>query len=231
MEAPAERPRLQLLLIGPQGAGKGTQGDRLARWYRMPHVATGELLRAAIRDGLPLGLEAKTYMDSGELVPDELVISILDERFRLDDARNGFILDGFPRTTKQAAALDDMLDGDGSGNGINAVVSLEVPDPILVQRLSDRWTCLQCGRVYNTTDHQPVEPGHCNNDGSLLVHREDDNPDAIKRRLALFHSETKPVIEFYEDNGLVEHIEGVGRIEEVQGRIVAALARRGFRRG
>jgi adenylate kinase len=219
---------MRLILIGPQGAGKGTQSDRLAKWFRVPHVATGELLRAAIRDGKPLGEKAKSYMDAGELVPDELVMAMLEERFSEPDARAGFILDGFPRNAKQAAALDDLLDG--LGPGVDAVVSMEVPDEILIERLSDRWTCLECGRVYNTTTHEPVEPGRCNNDGAQLVQRVDDRPDAIGRRLEIFHSETTPVIAFYEEQGLVVHIDGVGKIESVQGRIINALAQRGLRR-
>src|SRR5258706_8146576 len=146
---------MRLILIGPQGAGEGTQSHRLARWFRVPHVATGELLRSAIRQGKPIGEKAKSYMDAGELVPDELVMSMLEERFTEPDARTGFILDGFPRNAKQASALDHLLDG--LGPGIDAVVSMEVPDDILIQRLSDRWTCLECGRVYNSTDHAPVE--------------------------------------------------------------------------
>ena len=219
---------MRLLLIGPQGAGKGTQGDRLGRWYRVPHVETGKLLRAAIRDGTPLGMKAKTYVDAGDLVPDDLVVSIVEERFAEPDAKAGYILDGFPRTAKQAAALDEMLAG--NGQKIDAVISLEVSDETLIERLSDRWTCPRCGRVYNTTDHAPVEPGRCNADGTELIHREDDNLDAIARRLDLFHKETKPLISFYEQRGIVDHIDGIGRIETVQGRIVAALAVRGLRR-
>jgi len=220
---------VRLILIGPQGAGKGTQGDRIARWFRVPHIETGKLLRAAVRDESPLGTKAIEYMDRGELVPDDLVVAMLEDRIAEPDASSGFVMDGFPRNISQAKSLDEMLESNGAR--IDAAVSLEVPDEVLVARLADRWTCPQCGRVYNTTDHHPIEPGRCNQEGALLVQRPDDQPEAIRRRLEIFHSETTPVIGFYEERDLVLHIDGVGTILDVQSRIIAALAGRGFRRG
>lgn len=219
---------MRLIVIGPQGAGKGTQSDRIARWFRVPHVETGKILRAAVRDETPLGKHAKEFMERGDLVPDELVVSMLEERLSEPDAANGFLLDGFPRNRAQAEALDRTLAGIGAA--IDAVIDLQVPDEELVRRLTDRLTCLVCGRVYNSTNHRPVVMGRCNADGTFLVKREDDKPEAIRRRLEIFHRETAPLITFYEDRGLVTHVDGVGDIVEVQRRIVEALEGRGVAR-
>ena len=219
---------MRFVFVGPQGAGKGTQSDRIARWFRVPHIETGKMLRTAAREETPLGIKASEFMDRGELVPDDVVVAMLEERITEPDAHRGFVLDGFPRTIPQAEALDEMLAA--NGGGIDAVISVDVPDEVLLERLSNRRTCPECGRVYNTTDHHPIEPGRCNEDGTPLIQREDDKPGPIRRRLEIFHKETAPVISFYAARDQVIHVDGVGRIEDVQSRIVSALAAKGFRR-
>jgi len=212
---------MRIIMIGPQGAGKGTQGEKLAERYVVPHVATGDLLRAAVREGSPLGQEAHSYMDAGELVPDDLVQAMLRERLARPDAADGFILDGYPRNPAQAASLLQMLEEIGAG--VDAVVSLEVPDDILVTRLSARRTCPTCGRPFTISDGHPAV---CADDGTPLVQRDDDKPEAIRRRLSIFHDQTAPLISFYQDQGLVVHVDGVGDIDEVSTRIAKALADR-----
>jgi adenylate kinase len=212
---------MRIIMIGPQGAGKGTQGEKLAERYVVPHVATGDLLRAAVREGTPLGQEAHSYMDAGELVPDELVLAMLRERLARPDAADGFILDGYPRNPAQAASLLQMLDE--IHVGLDAVVSLRVPDDVLVARLSARRTCPTCGRPFTISDGHPAV---CAVDGTPLVQRDDDKPEAIRRRLSIFHDQTAPLISFYEDQGLVVHVDGVGDVDEVATRIAKALADR-----
>lgn len=210
-----------MIMIGPQGAGKGTQGARLAQRYDIPHIATGDLLRMAVRAGSPLGVEAKGYMDRGELVPDVLVLDMLRERLSQPDARAGFVLDGYPRNPSQAESLGKLLDEVGAG--LDVVVSLEVADEILIERLSARRTCPACGRNYT---QQGGEPTVCAADGTELDQRDDDKPDAIARRLAIFHEQTRPLIAFYERDGLVARVDGTGTIDEVEARITKELEAR-----
>jgi adenylate kinase len=209
---------MRLIIIGPQGAGKGTQGGRLAVRYGIAHVATGDLLRAATRAGTPLGVEAKGFMERGELVPDALVLDMIRDRLVQTDAAPGFLLDGFPRNDVQARALRVLLDE--VGERIDAVISLEVSDAVLIERLSARRTCPVCGTPYTVA---LGEPETCPKDGATLVQRKDDTPEAIARRLSIFHEQTQPLIEFYEDQGLVVHVDGVGAKEEVEARIAKEL--------
>jgi adenylate kinase len=209
---------MRLILVGPPGAGKGTQAVRLAERFDIVHVATGDLLRQATRDGTTLGVKAKEYMDDGRLVPDELVILLLRDRLAKRDARDGFLLDGFPRNVAQADALNDMLASIESP--INAVVAVDVPDEIIIGRLSSRASCPKCGRPYTLCEGVPT---HCEVDGTELIQRVDDKPEVVAARLAVYHSQTEPIIEYYKKRGLLERVDGIGSLTHVEDRIVAVL--------
>ena len=209
---------MRLILLGPPGAGKGTQAIRLAERFDVPHVATGDLLRFAVDWETEIGMRAKSYMDDGELVPDEIVLELLRTRLSRNDAEQGFVLDGFPRNTAQADALDQILTE--IGHNLDAVVSLEVQDEVIVERISSRWSCGTCGRTFN----RPAgEGGTCPNDGMRLFQRRDDRPEVVRKRLQVFHGQTAPLISYYEKRGLLVHVDGVGTLEEVEERIVKAL--------
>src|SRR5438128_968034 len=201
---------MRLILLGPPGAGKGTQAVRLAERYGVPHVATGDLLRFAVKWQTEIGLRAQSYMEAGELVPDEIVLELLRTRLSEPDAQKGFVMDGFPRNPAQADALDQILTEVGSH--LDAVVSLEVDDEIIVERLSARWSCPTCGRTYK-------ESGECPVDHTQLFQRNDDKPEVIRHRLGVFHAQTQPLIAYYEARGLLGHIDGVGSLDEVEERI------------
>ena len=211
---------MRLILLGPPGAGKGTQAFRLAARVDAPHVATGELLRSARALGTETGMRAAQFMDDGELVPDEVVLGVLQERLAQPDARSGFVLDGFPRNAAQAKALDEILEE--IGHKLDAVIALEVPDSVIVDRLSNRWTCVKCGRVYSPST-PPKELGKCNADGTELIRRRDDEPEVIQHRLRVYRKETEPLIAYYEDRGLLTRVNGVGGLEEVLDRMVASV--------
>jgi adenylate kinase len=209
---------MRLILLGPPGAGKGTQAVRIAERFSVPHVATGDLLRFAVEWGTDIGLRAKSYMEAGELVPDEIVLELLRTRLSRDDARAGFVMDGFPRNPAQADALEANLKE--IDHTLDAVISLEVPDELIIQRLSSRWSCPTCGRAYN----RPADAGGvCDRDGMRLFQRADDRPEVIRKRLEVFHAQTAPLIEYYETRGSLIHIDGVGTLDDVEERIAKAM--------
>ncbi|HHY93130.1 MAG TPA: adenylate kinase [Firmicutes bacterium] len=212
---------MQLVLLGAPGAGKGTQGELLAREFRIPHIATGDLLRGAIAAGTPLGKEAQRYVAQGELVPDEVVIGIVKERLDAPDAKQGFILDGFPRTEVQAESLAELLQD--LGRPLTAAVFLDVPAETLLARLTARRVCPQCGASYHLVSRPPREAGRCDACGSALAQRADDREDVIARRLAVYQKETAPLLEYYSRKGLLVRVPGTGTPAEILARVRAAL--------
>ena len=213
---------LNLILFGPPGAGKGTQAARLQEDFRLPYVATGDILRAAVKDGTELGMKAKGFMDAGELVPDELVIDLIVDRIGVDDARDGFILDGFPRTRAQADALGVAFDR--LGRRITAVLLFDVPDEELVRRISGRRVSVKTGRVYHVESDPPKHEGRCDVDGSRLVQRDDDKPEVVEKRLAVYHDETEPLVSYYDERGLLRRVDGTRSPTEVHDHVRAVLA-------
>ena len=213
---------LNLILFGPPGAGKGTQAARLQEDFRLPYVATGDILRAAVKEGTQLGLKAKGFMDAGELVPDELVIDLIVDRIGVDDARDGFILDGFPRTRAQADALGKAFDD--LGRRITAVLLIDVPDEDLVRRISGRRVSVKTGRPYHVESDPPKHEGRCDVDGSRLVQRDDDKPEVVEKRLEVYHAETEPLVGYYDDLGLLRRIDGTRSPTEVHDHVRAVLA-------
>jgi len=213
---------LRLVLLGVPGAGKGTQGRRLVERFSIPQIATGEILREAVKNGTPLGLAAKARMDAGLLVPDEVVIGIVEERLKAADCARGFILDGFPRTTAQAEALDAMLNR--AGTPLERVVNLVAPTDQVVARLSTRLECPVCHRTYNPSGAAPKDGVHCDeHPEATLIHRVDDDVEKIRKRIEVFHAETAPLAEYYRRDGRLRDVEGLGDVDEVTGRVLAAL--------
>ncbi len=212
---------MRLILLGPPGAGKGTQAKRLIERYGIPQISTGDILRAAVREGTDLGKTAKKYMDAGKLVPDEVVIGIIEERLKEPDCAKGYILDGFPRTVAQADALTDVLAR--MGKSIDHVVSIEVPDEELVERLTGRRTCRSCGAMYHVKFSPPQKPGVCDKCGGDLFQRDDDKEETIRARLKVYQEQTAPLIAYYEKAGLLRRVSGVGTVDEIYGRILGVL--------
>jgi len=212
---------VRLVLLGPPGAGKGTQAQQLQEELRIPQIASGDLLRLAVRNKTPLGLEAKRYMDQGTLVPDDLVVKLIEERLHDPDAAKGFILDGFPRTLAQAEALREMLVR--NHQALDMVLALVVPDQEIIKRISGRRTCKNCGAMYHTIFDPPRNVGLCNKCNSELYQRDDDAEDTVKMRLEVYDTQTRPLLSYYQDRGLLKRIEGVGLLDDVRRRIRAAL--------
>lgn len=216
-------PGARLIILGKQGAGKGTQAVRLSRHYVVPHISTGDMFRAAARFKSELGLLAKRYIDAGDLVPDEVVIGIVRERLTQDDSTHrGFILDGFPRTVQQADALADMLEP----KGLDLAINLEIDTAQVLTRLASRRVCSDCGANYSTFDNPPRVRGTCDICGGEIVQRADDTEAAIRRRLELYERETAPLIAWYEERGLLASLSAVGSPDEVTDRVISEIERR-----
>jgi adenylate kinase len=213
---------MKLVLLGPPGAGKGTQAKQLTEKYAIPQISTGDILRQAVKDGTNLGKEAKTYMDKGELVPDDVIIGIVQERIQADDCQNGYIFDGFPRTVAQAEALDTMLKN--LSTQLDAVVSIEVPEEEVVKRLSGRRTCKSCGTLFHIMFNPPAKEGVCDKCGGELFQRDDDNETTIRQRLSVYTNQTSPLIEYYSQAGLLKPVPGTGAPHEIFDAICKALA-------
>jgi adenylate kinase len=213
---------LNLVLLGPPGSGKGTQGERLQEDFRLPYYATGDILRAAVREGTDLGEAAKEYMDRGDLVPDEVIVGLIAERVGRAEAADGFILDGFPRTLAQAEALGSKMDE--LGRTLTAAVQIEVSDDEVVRRLGGRRTCVKEGHIFHLEFDPPKNEGICDICGARLEIRDDDKPEVIRHRLEEYHSKTEPLVAHYEREGLLRRVDGSLEPDEVNDRIRALLA-------
>jgi adenylate kinase len=213
---------LNLILLGPPGAGKGTQATRLTEDFGLPHIATGDILRAAVAAQTDLGSEAKRYMDAGELVPDSVITGVILERVAQDDARDGFLLDGFPRTVEQADSLSTEIRA--SGRRLTAALLIEAPDETVVKRISGRRVNPLTGRVYHVDFDPPKVPGRDDDDASELVQRDDDKEETVRKRLVVYHEQTEPLIDYYEKVGLLRRFDGTASPSEVHAHIRAAIS-------
>jgi adenylate kinase len=213
---------LNLILVGPPGAGKGTQADRLTQDFGLPYYATGNILRQAVADGTELGRKAKSYMDNGDLVPDELIIDVILEALKTDEAQDGFLLDGFPRTVEQAEALGEALEK--VGRRLNGVLLIDVPDEEVVRRLSGRRTCVKSGHTYHVEFDPPKHDDVCDQDGSRLVQRDDDKPETIRKRLDVYHRQTEPLVDYYDERDLLRRFDGTRSPTEVHDHVRATVA-------
>ena len=210
---------MKLILLGAPGAGKGTQAERLCKELNIPTISTGNILRAAIRSGTPTGVKAKHFMDAGQLVPDEVIIGIITERLAEDDCKNGYILDGVPRTIAQAEAMEK------AGITFDAVVSIEIADETIMDRMSGRRVCESCGASYHVVAVPPKQEGICDKCGGKLVQRKDDAPETVKARLEVYHKETEPLKAFYAQRGLLKSVENQATVEETSQAILHALGK------
>lgn len=212
---------MKIIMLGAPGAGKGTQAKMIAEKFAIPHVSTGDIFRANIKNGTELGMEAKKYMDQGLLVPDELTVKILLDRVAKEDCRNGYVLDGFPRTIPQAEVLDKALTE--LGDRIDYAINVDVPDENIINRMSGRRACVNCGATYHLVHIPPKSEGICDTCGSGLILRDDDKPETVKNRLDVYHKQTQPLIDFYEKKGVLKSVDGTQDMKDVFTAIVDIL--------
>ncbi|GAB4390536.1 MAG: adenylate kinase [Thermodesulfovibrionales bacterium] len=212
---------MRLVLLGAPGAGKGTQAKKLVEKYEIPQISTGDILRQSVADGTPLGKEAKSFMDKGELVPDSVVLGLVKERLGRDDCKKGYILDGFPRNTAQAEALDKLLGG--LGMPLTAALSVDVPKEDLMKRLTGRRTCRKCGQMYNVYFSPPAKEGACDKCGGDLFQRDDDKEATIRKRLDVYDAQTAPLIDYYSKKGILKKVAGTGSIDDIFNKICSAI--------
>ncbi len=212
---------MKIIMLGAPGAGKGTQAKQIAAKYNIPHVSTGDIFRANIKEGTALGMEAKSYMDKGQLVPDELTVKILLDRVAKDDCKNGYVLDGFPRTIPQAEVLDEAVSK--LNESIDYAINVDVPDENIVKRMSGRRACLKCGATYHIVNVPPKAEGICDVCGEALVIRDDDKEETVKARLKAYHDQTQPLIEYYSNKGILKEVDGTQDVNKVFDDITAIL--------
>ena len=214
---------MRIVLVGPPGAGKGTQAEFIAEHLSIPQISTGDIFRKNVSQGTPLGAEAKKYMDSGDLVPDEVTIAMVKDRISEPDAVPGYLLDGFPRNLAQAKVLDAMLDD--IGHRLDMVMELVVDDEEVVRRLAGRRTCRDCGQIWHIVFDPPVDPEHCDRCGGALFQRDDDKESTIRHRLEVYNEQTAPIVDYYADRSILVGVDATGPVEDVTGRAIAALHR------
>ena len=212
---------MNIILLGAPGAGKGTQAAIICERLNIPTISTGNIIRAALKSGTEMGLKAKSYMDQGKLVPDEVVIGIIKERLAEDDCQNGFVLDGFPRTIPQAEALDKALEA--KGQKMDYAIDVDVPDENIVKRMGGRRACVKCGATYHVVFAAPKTEGVCDTCGEDLVLRDDDKPETVQKRLNVYHEQTQPLIDYYTGQGVLKTVDGTKNLDEVFGDIVKIL--------
>jgi adenylate kinase len=212
---------MKIIMLGAPGAGKGTQAKQLADKYVIPHISTGDIFRANIKEGTELGKKAKEYMDAGALVPDELVCDLVVDRIQKEDCANGFILDGFPRTIPQAEALTDALAAIGSS--MDYAIDVDVPDENIISRMGGRRACLSCGATYHIVNIPPKKEGICDRCGAEIVLRDDDKPETVKKRLDVYHEQTQPLIDYYQKQGILKTVDGTQPMDAVFTAIVSLV--------
>ena len=212
---------MKIIMLGAPGAGKGTQAKMIAEKFGIPHISTGDIFRAYIKNGTELGAKAKEYMDKGLLVPDELVVDLIMDRFKADDCKNGYILDGFPRTIPQAEALDKALSA--NGDSVDYAIDVEVPDENIVNRMSGRRACVGCGATYHIQYNPTKVEGKCDACGEALILRDDDKPETVLNRLNVYHEQTQPLIDYYNNKGILKEVDGTVDMNDVFNAIVSIL--------
>ena len=212
---------MKIVMLGAPGAGKGTQAKMIAEKYSIPHISTGDIFRANIKNGTELGKKAKSFIDKGQLVPDELTLDLIMDRFKEDDCKNGYVLDGFPRTIPQAEALDEALKA--NGEKVDFAIDIDVPDENIVRRMGGRRACVNCGATYHIVYSPTKVEGKCDKCGEELIVRDDDKPETVKKRLSVYHDQTQPLIDYYKNEGILAEVDGTKDMEEVFQDIVKIL--------